>query len=84
MCGLYLTYNPFCDTTILTYEIELPSSGKKIGFNLLNDEYFTILYVVDTTPHSPAGHQLLTQAKKKVWVGSINVEDSIISQGALD
>ena len=30
---LDLTSNPFYDTTILTYEIELPPSGKKVGFN---------------------------------------------------
>ena len=27
----------FCDTKILTYEIELPPSGNKVGFNLLDD-----------------------------------------------
>ena len=30
-----------------TYEIELPPSGKKIGLKLLEDEYFTIPYVID-------------------------------------
>ena len=28
---LNLTYNPCCDTIILTHEIELPTSGKKVG-----------------------------------------------------
>ena len=41
-CEIYLTSTPFRDTKILTYEIDLPPSGKKIGFNLLDDEYFTI------------------------------------------
>ena len=46
------------------YEIELTPAGKKIGFNLFYDEYFTIPYVIDTIPNSPAGHQLPTQANK--------------------
>ena len=33
---------------MLTYEIELPPSGKKFGFNLLDDEDFTMPYVIDT------------------------------------
>ena len=36
-CELYITSTPFCDTTIITYEIDLPQVGKKIGFNLLDD-----------------------------------------------
>ena len=31
-CELDLTSTLFCDTKILTYEIELPPSGKKVGF----------------------------------------------------
>ena len=48
---LDLTFTP-----ILTYEIKLPPTGKKISFNLLGGEYFTIPYVTDTIPNSPAGH----------------------------
>ena len=40
------------------YEIELPPLGKKVGFNLLDDEDFKIPYITDTIPNSPAGHQL--------------------------
>ena len=47
-CELDLTSTPFSYITILTYEIELPPSGKKIGFNLLDDEDFTIPYIIDT------------------------------------
>ena len=61
-----LTSTLFCDTTIITYEIELPPSGKKIGFNILEDEDFTILYITDKIPNSSAGHKILTQAKKYV------------------
>ena len=43
--------------------MELPPSGNKVGFNLLDDEYFTIPYITDTIPNSPAGHQLPTQDK---------------------
>ena len=49
---------------MIRYEIELPPSGNKIGFNLLDDEDFTIPYLIDTIPNSPAGHQLPTQAYK--------------------
>ena len=83
-CELDLESTPFCDTTILTYEIELLPSGKKIGFNLLDDGYFTIPYVIDTIPNSPALHQLLTQVKKYVWIISINGEETITTQGTLD
>ena len=55
---LDLTYPPFCDTTILTYGIELPPYGKKIGFNLFGYEYFKIPYVIDTIPNSPARRQV--------------------------
>ena len=62
----------------------VPPAGTKIYFNLLDDEYFTISYVIDTIPNSPDSHQLPTQAKKNVWVIAINVEYSIIDQDALD
>ena len=59
-CELDLTSTPLCDTKIITYEIELPPSGERIAFNLLGDEDFTIPYVTDTIPNSPAGYQLPT------------------------
>ena len=71
-CELDLTYNPFSSTKFLTYEIELPPYEKKIGFSLLDDEDFTILYVTDIIPNSPAGHQLPTQAKLNAWIIAIN------------
>ena len=67
-----LTSTLFRDTTMTTYEIELHPSGKKIGFNSLDNEYFTIHYVIDTTPNSPVGYQLPTQAKKNAWIVAIN------------
>ena len=79
-----LPSTPFCDTTIITYEIELPPSGKKTVINLLDDEYFTIPCVIDTIPNSPVGHQLPTQSNKNVWVIAINGEDPNTAQGALD
>ena len=48
---LDLTSTQLCDTTILTYEIELPPDGRKIGINLLDDEDFTIPYVTNTIPY---------------------------------
>ena len=58
---LDLASTTFCDETIITYEIELPTTVKKIGYNLLDDDEFTISYIFDTIPNSPAGNQLPTQ-----------------------
>ena len=65
---LDLTSTPFWDTTIITYDIKLPPSGKKVGFNLLDDEDFKIPYITDTTPNSPAGHQPPSQSKRNVCI----------------
>ena len=83
-CELDLTSTPFSDATIITYDIELPPSGKKDGFKLLDDEDFTIAYINDTIPNSPYGHQLLTQTKRNEWIIAINGEEPITDQGALD
>ena len=69
---------------MLIYEIELLPAGNKIGFNLLDSEYFTIPCVIYTIPNSPDSHQLPTQANRKLWVIAINVEEPITYQGALD
>ena len=61
------------DTQIITYETDLPTSGKKIGFNLLNKEDFTIPYVTDTIPNLSAGRQLPTQAKRNASIVDINI-----------
>ena len=65
-CELDLVSIPFCDTKILIYKIELHPSGKIVGFNLLDDEDFTIPYITDTIPNSSSGHQLPAQAKHTV------------------
>ena len=83
-CELYFTPTPFHDTTILTYEIELSPFGEKIGFNSLDDEYFTIPYIIDTIPNSPDDHQLTTQHKRNVWIIYIYREDTITQQGKLN
>ena len=83
-CELDITSTPFRDETIITYDIELPQSGKKIGFNLLDDEDFTITYITDTIPNLPAGHQLPSQAKLNVWIVAINGEEPITAQGVID
>ena len=82
-CKLDLTSTPFRDETMITYDIELPPCGKKVGFNLLDDEDFTIPYITDTTPKFPAGHQLPSQAKRNVWIVAINGEEPITDQGVL-
>ena len=66
------------------YEIDLPPSRKKTSFNLIDYEYFTIPYANDKIPNSPSCHQIPTQAKQNVWIGAINVDDSITTQGAHD
>ena len=56
-CELDIEFTDFFDTKMITYEIELHPSGRKVGFNLLDDEYFTIPYITDTIPNSSAVHQ---------------------------
>ena len=50
-CKLDPKSTPFSAAEIITYDIELPPSGNKIGFNLLDDKYFTIPYITDTIPN---------------------------------
>ena len=71
-CELDLTSTPFSNTTIITYEIYLPPSGKENCLNLLDGEDFTIPYVADTIPNSPSSNQLTTQSRENVWVIAIN------------
>ena len=47
-------------------------------------EDFTILYIIDTTPNSPAVNQLPTQGKKNVCIIAINVKGPITVQGKID
>ena len=49
---------------MIEYEIRVPTVGKNIGLNLLNDEYFTIPYIIDKILNTPAGHQLPIQVQK--------------------
>ena len=62
-CKIDITPTPFSNTKILTYEIEVHPDGKKIDLNLLDNEDFTIPYVTDTIPNSPAVRKLPTQDK---------------------
>ena len=61
----------------------MPPSGKKVGFNSLDDEDFTIPYISDTIPNSPAGHQPPSQAKRKFWIIYINGQEPITAQVVL-
>ena len=74
-----LSHIPF-----FSFFIELPPSGNKFGFNLLDDEYFIIPHITDTIPNSPAGRQLPSQAKRNLWIVAINGEEPITAQGVLD
>ena len=69
---------------IIKYEIELPPSGKKVSFNLLNDEDFTIPYITDTIPNLPDGHNILSQANINMWIIDINGEEPITAQGVIN
>ena len=71
---LGITPTPFRDTTIITYEIILSPPGKKICFNLLDDEDFKINSVIDTTQNSSVSQQIMTQSKKHVCIIDINGE----------
>ena len=62
----------------------LPPSGKKFGSNLLDDEYFTIPYIIDTIPNLRAGRQPPSQANRNLWIIDINVEETITPQVVLD
>ena len=55
--------------------------GNKIGLNLLDDEDFTIQYVLDTITNLLSSHQIPTQPSKKLWIIDINEEELFISQG---
>ena len=83
-CELDIKSTTLCDIAIPTYEIELTHFGKKVDFNLLDDEDFTISYITDAIPSLPAGHQFPTQAKLNVSIIDINGEEPIIYQCALD
>ena len=54
------------------YEIDLPTSGRKVGFNLLDYGDFTIPNITDTIPNSPVGHQLPTQCKQNLCIIATN------------
>ena len=82
--SLLFTPKSLIFTPKLFSHIELPSDGNKIGFNLLDDEYFTIPYVIDIIPNSPAGHKVMTHTKKYVWIIYDNGEKPMKHQGALD
>ena len=45
---------------------------------------FTIPYITDTIPISPAGHQLPSKAKQNAWIVAIIGEEPITDQGVLD
>ena len=84
ICEIDLTCTQFFDTTILTYEIQLPPDAKEIGFNLFDDGDFTIPYVIYKTSNSTASHQVPTQAKENVCIIYFNREHSITSERTLD
>ena len=72
-CKLNITATTFHDAKILTYGIDLSPDENKMCLNLLDNEYFTIPYIIGTITNSPAGHQLPTQAKKNVLTIAIKV-----------
>ena len=83
-CDLDIASTTFSNKIIITYKIELPTSGNYIVLNVLDYEYFTFRYVTDTTPNSPDIHQIPTQDKHNAWIIAINREESIKYQVTLD
>ena len=73
-CELDMIYNPILDETIITYKLELITSGNIIGFNLLDDDKFTIPYIIFTITNSPDGNKIPTWAKKNVLIIDISGE----------
>ena len=57
--------------------------GKK-GFNLLDDDGFTITYIIDTVTNSPGSFQLKTEYNKNVSIITINGEETITEKRALN
>ena len=72
-----LASTPFSDANIITCETELLPAGNKIDFNLLDDDDFTIPYILDTVPNSPYGYQIPTQDKRHFGIIYINGEEHI-------
>ena len=81
---LDITSTPFCDTTIISYELDIPPSGIKIGLNLLDNNEFTIPYILDIVPNSPYVHQLSTQSKKYLFIVSIHGGEQLTEKQLLD
>ena len=50
----------------------------------MDDDDFTITYIIGTITNVPAGHQLLIQAKNNTWIIDINGEDTNTAEGGLD
>ena len=50
----------------------------------MDDEDFKTPYITDTISNPPAVHQLLTKAKRNVWIVAINEGVPITFQGTLD
>ena len=69
---------------MITYGVGLPPSGKKVGFNLLDDGDFTNPYITDTIPNLPTGNKPPSQDKRDVWIIAINEEEPLTAQGVLN
>ena len=48
----------------------------------MDDDDFNIPYILETTPNSLEGHQLISQAKNNVWIVEIDGQETINSEGA--
>ena len=49
----------------------------------MDDYYFTIQYILDVIPKSPAGHKIPAQAKNNIRIITINVEDTITAKDTI-
>ena len=73
---------PFLDETIITHKIELPPPVEEIGFNFMDDNEFTIPYIIDIFTNLLTSRQLLTHDKKNVLAVAVNGEEPIPEKGA--
>ena len=83
-CELDITSTSFFDKKFLHIIFSYLPLERNFGFNLLDNKDFTIPYITDTIPNSPAGNKLPTQAKWNVCIIATNGEDPITAQGDLD
>ena len=73
---LNLTLPHFIMPPLLHMKLSYLLLGEK-GFNLLDDDGFTITYILDMIKNSPGSCQLTTESNNNVSIITINGEETI-------